>query len=133
MKKDYICPYCKGKLKVKDFIVFSGKVKTGETGLIFLSPKLGDYHVFTHPSFNHKKGEHVEYFCPICHANLAALEYNENLVKVLMVDEQSAVYEILFSGIAGEHCTYVLKETELEAFGENSKKYKDFIGESPRY
>ena len=23
MKKDYICPYCKGKLKVKDFIVFS--------------------------------------------------------------------------------------------------------------
>ena len=103
MKNEYLCPYCKGKLKVDQKIVLSVRNESKMRGLVFLSPKLGNYERTTHPSFEIKKGEHLDYFCPICHANLAAIEYDENLAKVFMTDESQKVYEILFSEIAGEH------------------------------
>ena len=132
MAQDFICPYCKGKLNVKGFIVFSVKTKEGKSGLIFVSPELGNYQSFTHPSFKISEGEQHEFHCPICHTNLAALEFNEKLVKVLMTSENGKVYEILFSGISGEHCTYKLKDGQLEAYGEDSERYRNFFGEGVR-
>jgi uncharacterized protein YbaR (Trm112 family) len=132
MAQDFICPYCKGKLNVKGFIVFSVKTKEDKRGLIFVSPELGNYQTFTHPSFRISKGEQHEFLCPICHSNLAAIEVNENLVKVLMTGENGKVYEILFSGIAGEKCTYKLKDGQLEVYGEDSERYRNFFGEGVR-
>ena len=131
MAQDFLCPYCKGKLKVNDYIVFSVKNHEGKRGLLFLSSKLGDYKTITHPTFNVTEGSHNDFICPICHSNMAALEFNENLVKVLMIDENSRVYEVLFSGIGGEHCTYKIKGSELETYGEDSDKYQKFFGEGP--
>jgi uncharacterized protein YbaR (Trm112 family) len=133
MAQVFRCPYCNGVLNVEDKIVFSVRTKNGVRGLIFLNPELGNYQTITNPSFKVKEGELNQYLCPICHANLAALEINQNLVKVLLTEENKRVYEILFSGIAGEHCTYKLKETELETYGEDSDKYQNFFGEGPRY
>jgi hypothetical protein len=133
MAQDFHCPYCRGILNVQGKIVFSVKTKSGSRGLIFLDPELGNYQTITNPLFNVKEGELFHYLCPICHANLAALEINQNLVKVLLIDDNKKVYEILFSGIAGEHCTYKLKSDELEAFGEDADTYRNFFGEGPRY
>ena len=133
MAHDFYCPYCRGILNVEDKIVFSVKMKNGVRGLVFLSPDLGNYQTITNPSFKVEEGELHHYLCPICHSNLAALEINQNLVKVLLRDENQRVYEILFSGIAGEHCTYKLREEELETFGEDADKYQNFFGEGPRY
>lgn len=133
MKNNFLCPYCKGTLNVKGNIVFSVKTHSGKQGLVFVSPELGDYATTTNESFNIVEGELSEFRCPICHSNLAAIEVNENLVRVLMKDGEDSVYEVLFSGIAGEHCTYVLHDREIEAFGENSHKYKDYIEDFPRY
>ena len=133
MAKDFHCPYCKGILNVQDKIVFSVKTKQGLRGILFLDPELGNYKTITNPSFKVKEGELNQFLCPICHSNLTALEINENLVKVLMVDDSMRVYEVLFSGIAGEHCTYKLKDRELEAYGEDSEKYQNFFGEGPRF
>ena len=133
MAHDFRCPYCKGVLNVENRIVFSVKTIQGSRGLIFLNPELGNYQTITHPDFKVAEGELNQYLCPICHSNLAALEINKNLVKVLMVNDNQRVYEILFSGIAGEHCTYKLKDSELEAFGEDSDKYQNFFGEGPRF
>ena len=66
------------------------------------------------------------------YSNLAALEINENLVKVLMTDDNKRVYEIVFSGIAGEHCTYKLKDGQLEVYSEDSERYRNFFGEGVR-
>ena len=129
MKSTFFCPYCKGRLNVSNNIVFSVKTDDNRVGLVFLNPKLGDYHTTTHPSFNISEGELVEFYCPVCHANLAALEFGENLVKVYMMNENQKVYEILFSGIAGEHCTYILKDREIEHFGEDYNKYTNYFGE----
>ena len=133
MAQDFHCPYCRGILNIQDKIVFSVKTKSGVRGLIFLSPELGNYQTITNPSFDVKEGELHHYLCPICHANLAALEINQNLVKVLLTDEHKKVYEILFSGIAGEHCTYKLKADELEIFGEDADNYQNFFGEGPKF
>lgn len=128
MKKDYLCPYCKGKLNVNKNIVLSVHAESNKLGLLFLSPELGDYKTITHPSFSIKEGEHLEIFCPICHANLKAIDLDDNLAKVMMVDESKKVYEIVFSEIAGEHSTYKLVDHMIESYGEHVDHYRNHFG-----
>lgn len=123
MKNDFICPYCKGKLNVKDNIVLSARTNDQRRGLIFLSPSLGNYETSTNPSFEIKEGEHLEILCPMCHANLKAIEYDENLARVFITDDNQRVYEILFSEIVGEHCTYKLTDHYIESYGEHKNHY----------
>ncbi|MBK8946843.1 MAG: hypothetical protein IPM32_16455 [Ignavibacteriae bacterium] len=132
MKNDFLCPYCKGKLNVKSNIVLAVRTEAQKRGLIFLSPKLGNYQVTTHPSFNLKEGEHLEIFCPMCHANLKAIEFDENLAKMFMMDESQKVYEIVFSEIAGEHCTYKLVDSMIESYGEHQNNYVNHFGAKAR-
>ena len=133
MANDFICPYCKGKLNIEGNIVLSARTHEAKRGLVCISPEIGNYKTKTHPSFEIPDGEQAEFFCPVCHSNLAALEFNENLVKLLMTDDNHVVYEILFSGIAGEECTYKLKDHDIESFGGDSQKYRNFFGEFPKY
>lgn len=133
MKKDYLCPYCKGKLNVNQNIVLSVHTESQKVGLIFLSPELGNYKRTTHPSFKVKEGEHLDIFCPICHANLQAIEFDQNLAKVYMTDESQKVYEIVFSEIAGEHCTYKLVDHNFESFGEHQNQYVNHFGAKSRF
>jgi uncharacterized protein YbaR (Trm112 family) len=132
MKNDFLCPYCKGKLNVKNNIVLSVRTESKIRGLVFLSPKLGNYETTTHPTFKIKEGEHLDFFCPICHANLAAIEFDDNLAKVFMTDESQKVYEILFSEIAGEHCTYKLADHLLESYGQHTDYYMNHFGSKSR-
>ena len=62
-----------------------------------------------------------------------ATEIHENLAKVLMLDEKNNEYEILFSEIVGEKCTYKIKEEDIELFGDHASKYMNFFGEIPKY
>ncbi|MFH2141208.1 MAG: hypothetical protein ABIJ97_02205 [Bacteroidota bacterium] len=126
MKNSYLCPKCNGYLNVGEDIIFSVKTKSKDVGLIILSMKLGDYSARNNPKFKYKSGERVDFFCPICHANLAAKNINENLAKVKMVDDENNEFTIVFSGIAGEKCTYKIKQN-IEAFGEDSKKYMKYL------
>ena len=130
MKTDFICPKCNGHLLVGDKIIFTAITnKDKRPGIILLSSKVGDYTSILHPAFKIKEGDEVDFFCPICHANLAASDVDEKLVKIIMVDENSDKYEIYFSGVTGEHCTYKVSEEKIEKFGEVSEKYyKYFMG-----
>ena len=128
MKNDFLCPYCKGKLNVKGNMVLSIKKEDQKRGLLFLSPNLGNYETTTNPSFKIKEGEHLDILCPMCHANLQAIEFDENLAKVLMTDDSQKVYEIVFSEIAGEHATYKLVDHMLESYGEHTDQYVNHFG-----
>ena len=132
MKNDYLCPYCKGKLNVKGNIVLAVRNQAQQRGLIFLNPKIGNYSSSTHPSFKLKEGEQLEIFCPMCHANLKAIEFDEHLAKISMMDESQKVYEIVFSEIVGEHCTYKLVEHSVESYGEDKNQYVNFFGAKNR-
>lgn len=132
MKNDYICPYCQGKLNIKTNIVLSVRNEAQQRGLIFLSPKIGNYESATHPSFTIKEGEQLEIFCPICHANLKAIEFDKHLAKISMMDESQKVYEIVFSEIVGEHCTYKLVKHSIESYGKDKNQYMNFFGAKNR-
>jgi uncharacterized protein YbaR (Trm112 family) len=131
MGNDYLCPWCRGHLRVNDNIIFSAETKVENGGLILINPTLGDYTIKKHQTFKFEQGEHVNFYCPICHAKLGENEKIQNLAKILMVDEQNNEYEVLFSEIYGEKCTYKIKENEIKAFGEHSSRYLEFLAQYP--
>lgn len=128
MENSYLCPYCRGQLKVAEHIVFSAKTETGKRGILFLSPQLGDYHCINNDSFQLEEGEHLEILCPICHSNLTAMNVNENLAEIIMVDKNNEEFYIYFSEIVGEKCTYKIHNKDIESYGENSAQYMNYFG-----
>jgi len=134
MNHDYICPHCSGHLKIDKDIIFLTKTKNGESGLVLISPEIGDYNYKSHPSVNYKDGDHVNFICPICYENLDAEEYeSKNLAKIFMVDDKGKRYSVVFSKIKGEKCTYKVSDDTFEAYGKNSGEYMNFFGETSMF
>ena len=114
MATEYLCKICKGLLNVKTSIVLAAsKVNGSGRGLIFLNPEIGNYVTTTHPSFRIEDGEEYIYTCPICHSQLNSAKY-KHLVRIIMVDDDKKEYDIYFSGIAGEKCTYKIRGNKVE-------------------
>ena len=114
MAIEYLCKICRGHLKVKTSIVLAAAKKNhSQRGLVFLDPDIGNYTKTTHPSFQIKEGEEFIYTCPICHSQLNSAKYN-HLVRIIMIDEDGKEYDIYFSGIAGEKCTYKIRGNKIE-------------------
>jgi uncharacterized protein YbaR (Trm112 family) len=126
MQYDYFCPICKGQLRVDNNLVFTARSEKNKKGLIFLSPELGNYTTSRHPKFEIEEGEEYTFLCPICHATLNR-EENNNLVKVFMRDENGKDYEIFFSGIAGEKCTYKMRDRQVEGMGPDAELYRHYF------
>lgn len=126
MHYDYFCPICHGHLRVGDNLVFAAKTGENLQGLIFLSPELGNYTTEHHPAFDIREGDELRFYCPVCHAKLNHQE-NEKLVRIFMKDEKGDEFEIYFSGIAGEKCTYRVKDRKMEELGPDRDKYKQYF------
>jgi uncharacterized protein YlaI len=126
MENNYMCPKCKGYLKIDKHVIFSVTTSKNEKGLLLLSPTLGDYTMLCHSSLGLKEGEKLSFYCPICHARLASKKHT-NLALVLMVDPTNNVYEVMFSEIAGERCTFQVMSDSFRVFGEHSQLYREFL------
>jgi predicted SprT family Zn-dependent metalloprotease len=127
MAIEYLCKVCRGHLKVKTSIVLAAtKTNSSERGLIFLNPEIGDYTTTTHSSFTIKEGEEYVYTCPICHSQLNSAKYN-HLVRIIMIDEDKKEYDIYFSGIAGQKCTYKIRGKKMEIKGPDAKLYTKYF------
>ena len=85
-----------------------------------------------HPDFKIEEGEHVDFFCPICHSNLIVEKDTKKFTRIMML-EAGDEYEILFSQIAGEKATYIIGEKEFKAFGDDANGTTNFWGASPNY
>ncbi len=127
MASDYLCKVCRGHLNVKNSIVLAATKKNGSKGgLVFLNPELGNYTTTTHSSFMIKEGEEYIYTCPICHSQLNSAKYN-HLVRIIMIDDNGKEYNIYFSGIAGEKCTFKLRGTKIESKGPDAELYHKYF------
>jgi len=127
MKDNYLCPHCRGHLNTGNQIIFSSRTSKGGLGLILLHPSLGEYSVSTHPLFEYEDGEKLQFYCPMCHKELAS-DFHINLAKILLIDEGGKEFHILFSKIAGEKCTFKIIGDNVEVFGEHSNNYLDLLG-----
>jgi hypothetical protein len=116
MTVEYLCKVCRGHLKVNTSIVLAATKLSdrSQKGLVFLDPEIGNYTKTTHPSFLIKEGEEYIYSCPICSAQLNSMKYL-HLVRIIMVDKDRKEYNIYFSGIAGEKCTYKIRGNKIES------------------
>jgi len=136
MAVEYLCKICRGHLNVKTSIVLAAsKINGSKRGLIFLNPEIGNYTTTTHPDFKIEEGAEYAYTCPICHSQLNSAKYN-HLVRILMIDEEGKEYNIYFSGIAGEKCTYKIRGTRIEKQGPDAglyDKYFDVPEEDRKY
>ena len=127
---NFICPHCKGHLRVSNSIIFLTKSTKGKSGLMLISADLGDYSIKRHPSYNDlEEGEVVNFICPICYENLDAHEYDKNLAKVIMQEEDGKESTIVFSKITGEKCTYQITDSGFKSFGEHSGEYESTFGD----
>lgn len=128
MKNEYVCPYCRGNLKIDNDIIFAVRTQSEQRGLLMVSPQLGNYSYRKHPDLEFTDGERVETFCPMCHSNLKAINVSTNLAEVIMIDEAGDEYQIYFSEIVGEHVTFKIKDTDMESFGDDTAGYINFFG-----
>jgi hypothetical protein len=128
MAAEYLCKICRGHLNVKTSIVLAAsRLHSSKRGLVFLNPEIGNYTITTHPSFEIQEGEEYIYTCPICHSQLNSTKY-KHLVRVIMIDENGKEYNIYFSGIAGEKCTYKIRENKVEVkTGPDVKTYDKYF------
>lgn len=127
MANQYLCKACRGVLNVKTSIILAAtKINSSKKGLIFLNPELGNYTVTTHPSFRVEEGEEYLINCPICHSHLNSLKY-DHLVRVIMVDDNGDEFDIYFSDIVGEKCTYKMSGKIVEKIGPDSVKYDRYF------
>lgn len=132
MDYDFLCPKCKGHLRVGNNIIFTTKTKKWKGGLILMHPELGNYKFEHHPSFSFEEGQQIDFYCPICMDKLTSKRH-DNLAKVIMRDENRVECEILFSRIAGEKSTYKIIGETMEVFGEQSSTYIDYINLSQMF
>jgi hypothetical protein len=125
---NFICPHCRGQLRVYNSIIFLTKTSTGKAGLLLINAELGNYNVKMHPSYdNFTEGEYVEFICPICYEEMDADEFNKNLAKIIMQEENGTESTIIFSKIVGEKCTYKITDDGIKAFGKDADEYKSIL------
>lgn len=124
MEPQYYCPHCQAYLKVGEYIIFLAQTRHKMRGLILLHPEIGNYSSIKHPDFIFEKGEHLEFFCPVCHMSLAS-DFDDNLAHIILEEDQKT-YDIYFSRIAGEKSTYKVDGEYVTSTGEHAERYTYF-------
>ncbi len=125
MENHFICPHCRGHLKVGNHIIFRVRNMKSDFGLLLLHPMIGNYSSVKHPDFEFKEGDAIDFYCPLCTHSLST-DFDENLTYVVMIDDKGAEHDIYFSRIAGEKSTYQVSGDTVTATGEDSGKYTYF-------
>lgn len=134
MENRFLCPSCRSDLKIKNSVIFSAQTEKGNRGLVLFSPDLGDYSILHVPAFEYSIGEHIDFFCPVCHASLGIPDVSKDLAGVIMIDDKMVEYNIIFSEVAGKKCTMKIRENAIvESFGEDAAEFSNFWGVGPAY
>jgi len=125
MDNNFICPYCRGHIKVGENIIFTVRNRYKHKGLLLLHPEIGNYSSIKHPDFDFCEGERIDFYCSIC-AHPLESDFDRNLVYVVMVDKEHKEHDIYFSRIFGERSTYQVTDEEMTATGEHASRYTYF-------
>ena len=129
LKINYLCPHCRTYLRVWNNIVFIVRAEGKNLhGIFLLNPELGNYDFIHHSSIRFEEGDMLDFYCPVCQADLTAAEISRNLARVIMTDENNTEYDVFFSKICGQHSTFLIhKEDIVEKFGKDSSVYVNYF------
>ena len=129
---DFVCPKCKEHIRIGDNIIFKVKNSSKQSGLLLLSPHIGNYTSLKHPSFEIQTGESLEFYCPICNTSLIS-DIHKNLAHVILLDKSEEGHDVYFSQVVGEHSTFETDGESVHVAGEDAGRYTYFkIGDKFR-
>ena len=129
---DFLCPKCMGHIRIGDHIIFKVKNNRKQSGILLLSPQIGNYKSVKHPSFEIHSGESLEYYCPVCNASLIS-DIHKDLAHVLLQDETGNSNDVYFSQIVGEQSTFKTDGESVHIAGADAGRYTFFkIGDKFR-
>ncbi len=129
---DFLCPKCKEHLRVGENLIFKVKNSKRQSGLLLLSPHIGNYTSHKHPTFEIKTGETLEFYCPLCNASLIS-DIHKNLAHVILQEQTGTNHNVYFSQVVGEHSTFETDGESVRATGDDAGKYTYFkIGDKFR-
>jgi len=129
LKINYLCPHCRAYLRVWNNIIFIIKSASKDLqGILLLNPDLGNYDFIHHSSVKFEEGDMLDFFCPVCRADLSATDINRNLATILMTDEDNKEFDVYFSKICGEHSTFLIHDDDIvEKYGKDSSAYVNYF------
>jgi hypothetical protein len=129
MDYHYKCIKCNSFLRVRENIILKFRSDLSKKeGIILLDPRLGNYGFIVHNTVLFQKDEVVNFYCPVCHADLSAKSINPNLVHIIMIDKDNKEYDVFFSKVAGERSTFKFdKENIIEKYGDDASGYQGYF------
>lgn len=125
LKEKFLCPHCRTHLRLNTNIIFKVDVpSTNQKGLLLLNSELGNYNYISQPDMKFEEGEKIDFYCPVCSADLKAKGIDEDLILIKMIDSEEKEYDIYFSKIAGVRTTFKIENHNiLEHYGEDRSEY----------
>lgn len=122
---DFLCPRCDGNIRVGDYVIIKVKNLKKQSGLLLLSPQIGNYTSVKHPSFEINQDDYLEYYCPLC-SNSITSDIHNNLAHVILREESGKCTDVYFSQIAGEKSTFTTDGESVHVAGEDAGRYTYF-------
>jgi hypothetical protein len=124
MKTRFFCPHCRGVLNPTAELVLTARVGS-VGGLIFFNPEPGSYRYQCDESLHSclKEGDEVDFFCPICGADLVSPSA-ATLVEIVIKTPEQKTKVARFSRVCGEHATFVSDGEVVQSFGQHSARYQ---------
>lgn len=122
MNWKYYCPYCRAHLNPsEDHVILLADSKYGK-GIFVFDHEPGNYDLILPEGIEVEKGQHWDFYCPVCNKNLQS-EENENIAKVHMKDPQGSDHMVMFSRIAGEQSTFLVRGDGVKEYGADCINY----------
>lgn len=120
----YHCPHCNNML-CPGGIISLVATRGPKRILIGFPPEPGNYALYTPPGITFNHGDTWDFACPVCHKDLLSRRHG-NLCELVLY-ENGIRKTVLFSRVAGERATYVLKDDEHRPsrHGEHNDRYND--------
>ena len=92
---------------------------------MLLHEEIGNYHSLHSASLEVKEGDIVDFFCPVCNANLETFR-GDQFASFIRKDESGKEARIIISRKYGEEVTFKVEAGKPhESYGERVKKYMD--------
>jgi hypothetical protein len=130
MEWRFYCPKCGAAVNPGGIITLIAS-RGSIVFLIGFNPEPGNYDVYLPFGFALPPGTEWSFACPVCRADLRNADHDKLCDLVLMVGNERR--RLLFSRIAGERATYVLRgeSDKIEALGDHADRYDDTVRIKP--
>jgi len=127
MKRVYSCIGCGTVLNPSAKIILKARLEKRQ-GLLLFSPRPGNYDVHIPSDFPLRKGDRVEFSCPVCGADLTSPR-GDQWAELQFQSSEEIRGTVLFSKVYGVHATCFITEETLRWYGEDANPALNFYGE----